>query len=212
MTLPELVAPSWVDLSTWCGRFGLLTFRMPGARDVAHHALVRGDPAGEDTLVRIHSECLTGDVFGSLRCDCGEQRNLAIAEIAGEGCGVLVYLRGHEGRGIGLNAKLRAYALQQRGLDTVDANLALGLPADNRDFTPAAAVLGWLGVRSVRLLTNNPDKAAALRRLGVTCRGVVPMATTVNRYNEFYLRTKRDRLGHDYPTEHTGGVGSSPIG
>lgn len=206
MRLPEFAVHSSVDFPTTHGYFRLLSFSVTGAMDITHLALVCGDPGGDDALVRVHSECLTGDVFGSLRCDCGEQRDCAIAEIAAAGRGVLVYLRGHEGRGIGLNAKLRAYALQGRGLDTVDANLALGLPVDDRDFAPAAALLHWLGVRSVRLLTNNPDKAAALTGLGVTCRRLVPMATTVNRYNERYLRTKSDRLGHDYPTRHTSDV------
>ena len=160
-------------------------------------ALVLGDVAdGSDVLTRLHSECLTGDVFGSLRCDCGAQLEAAMAAIAAEGRGVVLYLRGHEGRGIGLLSKLRAYELQDRGADTVDANLELGLPADAREYSAGAQMLADLGVRSVRLLTNNPAKVTGLTGCGVdiTARIAVPAAVTP--YNLRYLTTKRDKLGH----------------
>ncbi|MCL6549694.1 MAG: bifunctional 3,4-dihydroxy-2-butanone-4-phosphate synthase/GTP cyclohydrolase II [Acidothermus cellulolyticus] len=161
-------------------------------------ALVMGDlGGGEDVLVRAHSECLTGDVFGSLRCDCGPQLEAAMNAVADSGRGVIVYLGGHEGRGIGLLDKLRAYQLQDAGLDTVDANLSLGLPADARDYSTAAHVLRDLGVRSVRLLSNNPAKAAALEAYGVRVLGRIPLPTHANPRNLRYLRTKRDRMGHD---------------
>jgi 3,4-dihydroxy 2-butanone 4-phosphate synthase/GTP cyclohydrolase II len=170
-----------------------------------HVALVAGDMAdgrladGHDVLVRVHSECLTGDVLGSARCDCGPQLSAALEAVAESGRGVVVYLRGHEGRGIGLLAKLQAYALQDAGLDTVDANLELGLPADAREYAAAAQVLADLGVHSVRLLTNNPAKVGALRRYGVEVVQRVPLAVGAGPENLGYLRTKRDRMGHDLP-------------
>jgi 3,4-dihydroxy 2-butanone 4-phosphate synthase/GTP cyclohydrolase II len=161
-----------------------------------HMALVLGDVGdGEDVLIRVHSECLTGDVFGSLRCDCGAQLEAAMALIAAEGRGVVLYLRGHEGRGIGLLGKLRAYQLQDHGSDTVDANLELGLPVDARDYTTGAQILADLGVQSMRLLTNNPDKVAGLSRYGLDVTPV-PLAVPVTAYNLRYLAAKRDRLGH----------------
>ncbi|WP_214108185.1 bifunctional 3,4-dihydroxy-2-butanone-4-phosphate synthase/GTP cyclohydrolase II [Acrocarpospora catenulata] len=168
-----------------------------------HVALVYGDDLGdgENVLVRAHSECLTGDVFGSLRCDCGVQLDHAMAAIAAEGRGVVVYLRGHEGRGIGLMAKLRAYNLQDNGHDTVDANLELGLPVDAREFSNAGQILGDLGVKSVRLLTNNPAKMRGMDGYGIKVLGREPMPIAVNPYNEKYLAAKRDRLGHDIPEE-----------
>lgn len=165
-----------------------------------HLALVRGDVGdGEDVLVRIHSECLTGDVLGSLRCDCGAQLDEAMGAVAAEGRGVVVYLRGHEGRGIGLVHKLQAYELQDSGTDTVDANLELGLPADARDYVTGAQVLTDLGVRSVRLLTNNPRKSEGLARWGIGIHGRVTLPVAANEHNVRYLRTKRDRMGHDIP-------------
>ncbi|GAA2552947.1 MULTISPECIES: bifunctional 3,4-dihydroxy-2-butanone-4-phosphate synthase/GTP cyclohydrolase II [Streptomyces] len=167
---------------------------------VEHVALVHGEVGdGEDVLVRVHSECLTGDVFGSQRCDCGPQLDASLGRIRAEGRGVVVYLRGHEGRGIGLMSKLRAYELQERGRDTLDANLELGLPADARDYGAGARILADLGVRSVRLMTNNPDKSAALVRHGVEVTGREPMPVTAGEHNLRYLRTKRDRMGHDLP-------------
>jgi len=160
-------------------------------------ALVLGDvTAGSGVLTRLHSECLTGDVFGSLRCDCGAQLEAAMAAIAAEGRGVVLYLRGHEGRGVGLLSKLRAYELQDAGADTVDANLELGLPADAREYSAGAQMLADLGVRSIRLLTNNPAKVAGLIDGGVDVAARVPLPAAVTPYNLRYLTTKRDRLGH----------------
>jgi 3,4-dihydroxy 2-butanone 4-phosphate synthase/GTP cyclohydrolase II len=162
-----------------------------------HVALVLGEIGdGEDVLVRAHSECQTGDVLGSQRCDCGPQLDAAMAAIAEEGRGVVVYLRGHEGRGIGLLAKLRAYQMQDNGSDTVDANLELGLPVDAREYVNAAQMLSDLGVRSIRVLTNNPAKLAGLEGFGVEVRERVQMPVLVTEYNRRYLAAKRDRLGH----------------
>ncbi|MBU2696394.1 bifunctional 3,4-dihydroxy-2-butanone-4-phosphate synthase/GTP cyclohydrolase II [Nocardioides sp. WV_118_6] len=168
-----------------------------------HVALVYGDPAAlagnGPVLTRVHSECLTGDVFGSSRCDCGPQLNEAMDRIVQEGAGVVIYLRGHEGRGIGLVAKLQAYQLQDGGRDTVDANLDLGLPADARHYGAATQILKDLGVDQVRLLTNNPDKVASLEDYGVTVTERVPLTPHPNGHNLAYLLTKRDRMGHDLP-------------
>jgi 3,4-dihydroxy 2-butanone 4-phosphate synthase/GTP cyclohydrolase II len=164
---------------------------------IEHIALVCGEVGdGEDVLVRVHSECLTGDVFGSLRCDCGPQLDAALAAVAAAGRGVVLYVRGHEGRGIGLLHKLQAYQLQDDGADTVDANLALGVPADARDYGTGAQILVDLGVRSMRLLTNNPDKRVALEGYGLRVIDRVPLPITPNPENLRYLRTKRDRMGH----------------
>jgi 3,4-dihydroxy 2-butanone 4-phosphate synthase/GTP cyclohydrolase II len=177
-------------------------FRAMGYRstvdDREHVALVRGDLGdGHDVLVRVHSECLTGDVFGSLRCDCGPQLDSAIAAVAEEGRGVVLYVRGHEGRGIGLLHKLQAYQLQDAGVDTVDANLELGLPADARDYGTGAQILADLGIHSMRLLTNNPAKRAGLEGYGLTVVGRVALPSHAHPENLTYLRTKRDRMGHD---------------
>jgi 3,4-dihydroxy 2-butanone 4-phosphate synthase/GTP cyclohydrolase II len=167
---------------------------------IEHVALVQGDlAAGGDVLVRVHSECLTGDVFGSRRCDCGPQLDAALAAVAAAGRGVVLYMRGHEGRGIGLMHKLQAYQLQEAGADTVDANLALGLPADARDYGIGAQILVDLGVRSMRLLTNNPDKRAGLEGYGLRVVGRVPLPVRAQPENLRYLATKRDRMGHDLP-------------
>jgi 3,4-dihydroxy 2-butanone 4-phosphate synthase / GTP cyclohydrolase II len=174
--------------------------------DSEHIALVHGDLGdGTDVLTRVHSECLTGDVFGSHRCDCGPQLEEALERIVEEGRGVVVYLRGHEGRGIGLVAKLQAYQLQDGGRDTVDANLDLGLPADARHYGAATQILRDLGVRSVRLLTNNPAKTSGLEEYGVPVTERVRLTPRPNDHNLAYLLTKRDRMGHDLPdlTSHT---------
>ncbi|MFJ7149788.1 bifunctional 3,4-dihydroxy-2-butanone-4-phosphate synthase/GTP cyclohydrolase II [Streptomyces sp. NPDC100445] len=177
---------------------------------VEHVALVHGELGdGRDVLVRVHSECLTGDVFGSLRCDCGPQLDTALERIQAEGRGIVVYLRGHEGRGIGLLSKLRAYALQEQGHDTLDANLELGLPADARDYGAGAQILADLGVRGVRLMTNNPDKTEALQRHGLEVTGREPMPVQAGEHNLSYLRTKRDRMGHDLPWLDTPAVAAS---
>ena len=158
-------------------------------------ALVMGNVTGGVPLLRIHSECLTGDVFGSLRCDCGDQLELAMRAIAREACGVLIYEH-QEGRGIGLKAKLRAYSLQDAGLDTVEANHALGLPADCRDFGLPAAILHELAIRRVRLLSNNPEKSRALEMAGIEVAEQLPCETPANPYSIAYLRTKKEKLGH----------------
>ncbi len=163
-----------------------------------HVALVVGDVGdGQDVLVRVHSECLTGDVFSSLRCDCGPQLHAAMRQVAEAGRGVVLYVKGHEGRGIGLLDKLRAYALQDTGRDTVDANLDLGLPADARDYGTGAQILADLGVRSMRLLTNNPAKRAGLEGYGLTISERVPLVIDSNDHNRDYLQTKVERMGHD---------------
>ena len=168
--------------------------------DSEHVALVHGDISGDEpVLTRVHSECLTGDIFGSHRCDCGPQLQEAMARIVAEGRGVVVYLRGHEGRGIGLVAKLQAYQLQDGGRDTVDANLDLGLPADARHYGTATQVLRDLGVASVRLLTNNPDKTASLEDFGIHVAERLPIAMHPHDANRAYLETKRLRMGHDLP-------------
>jgi 3,4-dihydroxy 2-butanone 4-phosphate synthase/GTP cyclohydrolase II len=162
-----------------------------------HVAMVRGAVQGEDNvLVRVHSECLTGDVFGSMRCDCGVQLDAALARIAEEDLGVLVYLRGHEGRGIGIGHKIRAYSLQEEGHDTVDANLELGLPVDNREYGIGSQILVDLGITTMRLMTNNPAKYGGLEGFGLEVVERVSVQTLPNPENIAYLRTKRERLGH----------------
>ncbi|XZG70874.1 GTP cyclohydrolase II [Chitinibacteraceae bacterium HSL-7] len=164
---------------------------------VEHMAIVKGEPsASAPVLVRLHSECLTGDVFGSLRCDCGEQLELALARIEREGCGVLLYLRGQEGRGIGLTHKIRAYALQDEGMDTVEANVAQGLPIDARSYDVAAAMLHDLGIMSVRLMSNNPRKIAALEAAGIVVSQREAHEISANHENRVYLETKQAKLGH----------------
>ncbi|HEX2050169.1 MAG TPA: GTP cyclohydrolase II [Actinomycetota bacterium] len=185
-------------LPTAFGAFELRAFKT--ASGFVHLALVAGDVGdGTPVLTRVHSECLTGDALGSLRCDCGVQLAAALKAIGAEGRGVLVYVTGHEGRGIGLVDKLRAYFEQDRGADTVDANLHLGLPVDGRDYGDAADVLKQLGVRSVRLITNNPRKVSGLRDAGVEVESVRGLAVAANGHTVRYLSTKRDRLGHGNP-------------
>ena len=182
-------------LPTAFGEFTAVGYR--ALLDEKHHvAMVKGDVAGqEDILVRVHSECLTGDVFHSLRCDCGDQLASALAMIEQEGRGVLLYLS-QEGRGIGLLNKLRAYKLQEEGLDTVDANLKLGLPADLRDYGIGAQILGDLGLTSIRILTNNPKKIIGLEGYGLSVTEQVPIQATPNPHNQAYLDAKRDKMGH----------------
>jgi GTP cyclohydrolase II len=172
----------------------IVAFRSADGGDM-HVALILGEPDGSPPLVRLHSECLTGDVLGSLKCDCGPQLHAALDEIAGAGWGILLYLR-QEGRGIGLVNKLRAYALQDQGFDTVDANTRLGFRVDARDFRIAARMLALLGQRSIRLLTNNPAKVAELEKAGIEVVERVPHRVSANPHNEKYLATKRDRTGH----------------
>ncbi|WP_406004007.1 bifunctional 3,4-dihydroxy-2-butanone-4-phosphate synthase/GTP cyclohydrolase II [Streptomyces sp. NBC_00987] len=196
---PSVRREAEVRLPTAFGAFTAYGYRS-NADGVEHVALVHGDLGdGDDVLVRVHSECLTGDIFQSQRCDCGPQLHASMRRITEEGRGVVVYLRGHEGRGIGLLSKLRAYELQERGIDTLDANLELGLPADARDYAAGAQILKDLGVHSLRLMTNNPDKTAAILRHGLAVTGREPMPVQAGEHNLRYLRTKRDRMGHDLP-------------
>ncbi|WP_367131817.1 GTP cyclohydrolase II [Saccharothrix sp. HUAS TT1] len=185
------------DLVTRRGTFRAVAFRADGHE---HMALVHGSDLRDDVLVRVHSECMTGDIFGAMRCECGDQLDAALDRIVAEGGGVLVYLRGHEGRGIGLVAKVRTHVLQdEQGLDTLDSATTLGLPVDVRDYAPAARVLKHLGVTSVRLLSNNPDKVEALEDNGIAVTARVPHLMPPNPHNIGYLTAKRDRLGHDLP-------------
>lgn len=203
---PTVRREAQVRLPTSFGEFTAYGYRST-VDGVEHVALVHGDLGdGDDILVRVHSECLTGDIFQSQRCDCGPQLHAAMARITDEGRGVVVYLRGHEGRGIGLLSKLRAYELQEHGVDTLDANLELGLPADARDYGAGAQILKDLGVHGVRLMTNNPDKTAALVRHGLVITGREPMPVQAGEHNLRYLRTKRDRMGHDLPWLDTASV------
>jgi 3,4-dihydroxy 2-butanone 4-phosphate synthase/GTP cyclohydrolase II len=189
-------------LPTEFGAFTALGYRdtVSGAE---HIALIHGDPTSPGALVRVHSECLTGDVLGSRRCDCGPQLQASMAAVTAAGGGVVVYLRGHEGRGIGLLAKLQAYALQDRGRDTVEANLELGFGEDERDYAAAAQILRDLDLTDIRLLTNNPDKAVGLAAYGVKVSERVPIIIEPTEDNLRYLQTKAERMGHDLPDLHT---------
>jgi GTP cyclohydrolase II len=187
------------SLPTRHGVFDTVCFS--GADDIEHLALSMrtppaGPPGGEPPLVRVHSECLTGEALGSQRCDCGDQLDTALRMIAEAGRGMVLYLRGQEGRGIGLAQKIRAYALQEAGLDTVEANLELGEPVDRRSYMPAAAYLRQIGIDQVRLLTNNPDKVSALAAAGIRCAEVLAMPAAALPANQAYLATKADRMGH----------------
>ncbi|NHN54994.1 3,4-dihydroxy-2-butanone-4-phosphate synthase [Calidifontibacter sp. DB0510] len=186
------------------GRFEAIGYRDRLTGD-EHLALVSPRGLGDAPLVRVHSECLTGDALGSLRCDCGAQLDQALAQVASDG-GAVVYLRGHEGRGVGLLSKLAAYAAQDTGCDTVDAQVALGLPIDARDYTPAAAILHDLAATEIHLLSNNPDKRNSLRDRGIEVISVQPLVTRPTADNVDYLRAKRDRMGHDLPHDHLQGA------
>ena len=196
-----MVAPqplAHLSLPTWAGEFDLRAFRW--ASGDLYLLFARGDIGdGRGVLTRLHSGCLTGDALGSLRCDCGPQLRLAMRRLAAEGRGLLLYVPGHEGRGIGLVDKLRAYMLQDQGQDTVEANRRLGLPVDGRDYREAAQVLAGVGVRSVRLLSNNPHKASALAREGIVVEELVPIQTAPHLRNLGYVETKRQQLGHRRP-------------
>ncbi len=188
-------------LPTKHGEFRIYVYRSL-EETVEQVALVKGDVRDQErVLVRVHSECLTGDVLGSQRCDCGEQLDAAMAKITAEGRGVIVYLRGHEGRGIGLGNKIMAYALQDQGRDTVEANLDLGLPVDTRDYQAAARILEELGVRTMRLITNNPEKLKMLQHYGLQIVERVPVRTQHTPHNIGYLRTKQEKLGHMFDFE-----------
>lgn len=185
------------DFPTRWGHFRIYGFRLTPANGKPEEAvaLVMGDIQSDAPLVRIHSQCLTGDVFGSLRCDCRQQLELALTMIAGEGAGILIYEQ-QEGRGIGLMPKLQAYELQDSGLDTVEANEKLGFKADHREFILPAEILKALGVKSVRLLSNNPDKVAALEAAGIKVAERVPCEVQPSAHAAEYLRTKKEKLGH----------------
>jgi GTP cyclohydrolase II len=184
------------DFPTRWGKFRIFGFRGDfNGRSEEAVALVMGDVHSSPALVRVHSQCLTGDVFGSLRCDCRQQLELALSMIAAEGAGVLIYEQ-QEGRGIGLMAKLQAYELQDSGLDTVEANERLGFKADQREFDMPAQILKSLGISEVRLLSNNPDKVAALERGGIKVVERVPCEVSPSVHAEEYLRTKKEKLGH----------------
>ncbi len=187
MDIPSAVLP------TRYGNFDLQIFA--DADGVEHMALVKGSPV-DDCLVRLHSECATGDILGSLRCDCRDQLETSMALIEKAGVGLLIYLRGHEGRGIGLGNKIRAYALQEQGLDTLDANTHLGFAHDERVYGAAVDILKHFGLKKVRLLTNNRDKITALEQAGIAVTEHVPLWTATNPHNEKYIATKRGRMGH----------------
>ncbi len=198
--LPDLARVSFEVETTVPTNHGPFTVRAYRDRSTGadHVAFIKGPPR-DGALVRLHSECLTGEAFGSLKCECGPQLDAALDTIQREG-GIVIYLRGHEGRGIGLINKLRAYRLQEQGLDTLDANLALGLPADARDYGAAVGILRDLGVGSVRLLSNNPEKRRQLLERGIAVTELVPLVVGVGEDNEGYLDTKRDRMGHALPS------------
>nr|PZM93294.1 MAG: GTP cyclohydrolase II [Pseudomonadota bacterium] len=197
-TIPPLAILAQATLPTRYGEFRTLVFTVEGdARE--HLALIHGQPSGKErVVVRVHSECITGEVFGSLKCDCGAQLDSAMREVVRRGTGIILYLR-QEGRGIGLTNKIRAYALQDQGADTVDANRLLGLPDDARTYEAAAAMLHHLGVRSIELITNNPEKVRALEELGIQVAARIPSLVPVGTEARRYLEVKRDRMHHLIP-------------
>lgn len=215
--IPPIAILAKAELPTEYGDFQTIVYSVEGD-DREHLALVYGDPKGKEKLiVRVHSECITGEVFGSLKCDCGPQLDSAMREVVRRGAGVILYLR-QEGRGIGLANKIRAYALQAQGADTVDANRLLGLPDDARTYEAAAAMLDHLKVRSIELITNNPAKVEALTELGIEVAARLPSLVPVGNHAKRYLEVKRDRMRHLIPEEREavpqsvahGATGSDP--
>lgn len=205
---PPLTALARAELPTEHGMFEAIVFTVEGD-DGEHVALVHGKVRDQTNVpVRIHSECLTGEAFASLKCDCGPQLDSAMREVVKRGCGAVFYLR-QEGRGIGLANKIRAYALQAEGADTVDANRLLGLPDDARTYEAAAAAVEFLGIRSVELITNNPDKVEALQTLGVEVVGRIPSLVPVGEHARRYLEVKRDRMAHMLPEDQRPAVPQS---
>lgn len=205
ITIPESARVTFeveTNVPTEHGAFRVRAYR-DRSTGADHVAWIAPNPDGsaptDGTLVRVHSECLTGEAFGSIKCECGPQLQAALNTISQQG-GIVIYLRGHEGRGIGLINKLRAYKLQEDGLDTLDANIALGLPADARDYGAANGILKDMGISSIRLLSNNPEKARQLRERGIEITELVPLVVGVGAFNEGYLNAKRDRMGHALPT------------
>lgn len=187
---------SEVDMPTKYGHFRLIPFRQK-SNGLEHIAIIKGDvKSGEPVLVRVHSSCATGDIFGSMRCDCGEQLHTALRMIENEGCGAVVYLN-QEGRGIGLMDKIEAYKLQEKGMDTVEANIHLGHKADERDYGVGAQILSALGISKMRLMTNNPIKRIGLEGYGLTVVENVPIEIAPNEHNRFYLHTKKQQMGHE---------------
>jgi 3,4-dihydroxy 2-butanone 4-phosphate synthase/GTP cyclohydrolase II len=187
---------SEVDMPTKYGHFRLIPFRQK-SNGLEHIAIIKGDvKSGEPVLVRVHSSCATGDIFGSMRCDCGEQLHTALKMIESEGCGAVVYLN-QEGRGIGLMDKIEAYRLQENGMDTVEANIHLGHKADERDYGVGAQILSALGISKMRLMTNNPIKRIGLEGYGLTVVENVPIEIAPNEHNRFYLHTKKEQMGHE---------------
>ena len=193
--MKRLIKGQKVKLPTKIGNFNLIPFKEEDT-GIEHIVLIKGNPAGkESVLCRIHSACATGDLFGSLRCDCGEQLHAAMQQIESQGCGVIVYLQ-QEGRGIGLMNKIHAYKLQEEGMDTVDANLHLGFAPDERNYFAGAEILKQLQLVSIKLLTNNPEKTDALTLFGIKVVAQVPLIIEPNKFNEAYLNTKQQRMGH----------------
>ena len=180
-------------LPTRYGTFRLFVFEDD---DGTAYSTLTTETVNDNPLVRVHSECETGDIFKSKRCDCGEQLEMSLEQIATDGNGIFIYMRGHEGRGIGFTNKIRAYALQDSGADTIDANHQLGFETDVRTYEIAAKILNYFSVKQIRLLTNNPDKIASLTSLGIEISKMNPITTAPNEHNEFYLNTKRTRMNH----------------